>query len=71
MEEMTFEIALKKLEQITRELENGDIDLDKSIEKYKEATSLIEFASKKLKEAEETVVKIVNEDGSVSEFEQE
>lgn len=71
MEELTFETALKKLESITRELENGEIDLDASIEKYKEATKLIEFCSEKLKNAHEAVVKIVNTDGSLSDFKEE
>ncbi len=71
MEELTFETALKKLELITRELENGEIDLDSSILKYKEATDLIEFCSEKLKNAHEAVTKIVNPDGTLSDFKEE
>ncbi len=64
----SFESSLRKLEEIVKELENGEIDLDKSIDKFKEATNLVNFCSDKLKNANETVNKIMNEDGSLSEF---
>lgn len=64
----SFESSLKKLEEIVRELENGEIDLDKSMEKFKEAMNLVSYCSERLKSANETVNKIMNEDGSLSEF---
>ena len=33
-EELTFEEIMKKLEEITMELENGDLDLEKSVSKF-------------------------------------
>lgn len=63
MKEETFESALLKLESIVKELENGDIDLDKSISKYKEATDLLNYCDKKLKEATKTVNMVLNENG--------
>ena len=68
MEKETFESALLKLEDIIRELESGEIDLDKSLDKYKEATTLVNFCSDKLKNAQETVNKILKEDGTLEEF---
>ena len=68
MEKETFESALLKLEDIIRELESGEIDLDKSLDKYKEATTLVNFCSDKLKNAQETVNKILKEDGTFEEF---
>ena len=68
MENETFESALLKLEDIIRELESGDIDLDKSLDKYKEATTLVNFCSDKLKNAQETVNKILKEDGTFEDF---
>ncbi len=59
MENETFESALLKLENIIRELESGEIDLEKSLNKYKEATELVNFCSDKLKNAQETVNKIL------------
>ena len=69
--DLTFEEAIKKLEIITRELENGEIDLDSSINKYKEATALMEFCNEKLKNAHEAVNKILKPDGSLEEFKEE
>ena len=68
MENETFESALLKLEDIIRELESGEIDLDKSLDKYKEATTLVNFCSDKLKNAQETVNKILKEDGTFEDF---
>ena len=69
MENETFESALLKLENIIRELESGEIDLEKSLNKYKEATELVNFCSDKLKNAQATVNKILKEDGSLDNFE--
>ena len=63
MENETFESALLKLEALIKELENGEIDLDKSIDKYKEATELLNLCDKKLKNATETVNKVLNDSG--------
>ena len=66
--EKTFEEKLKELETIVNELESGEIDLDSSIEKYTEAMKLVKACDEKLKNAEENVNKILNKDGSLSEF---
>lgn len=63
MENETFESALLKLEAIIKELESGEIDLDKSIDKYKEATELLNLCDNKLKSATETVNKVLNDSG--------
>lgn len=63
MEKETFESALLKLESIIKELENGEIDLDKSMDKYKEATELLNFCDSKLKNATETVNKVLTDSG--------
>ena len=69
--EQSFEDAVKNLEKIVGELESGELDLDKSITKYTEAMKLIEFCENKLKKAEETVNKLVNADGTLSDFKKE
>ena len=68
MENETFESALLKLEDIIRELESGEIDLDKSLDKYKEATTLVNFCSDKLTNAQETVNKTLKEDGTFEDY---
>lgn len=67
MSEMTFEKAMERLNQITAELENGELELDKSIECFEEGIKLIGMCRKKL---EDTKVKIskLTADGSETEF---
>ncbi len=55
MAKRTFENALSKLEQITLELEDGDLSLEKSLKKFDEGIGLIEFCNKTLTEAKAKV----------------
>lgn len=66
--EMAFESALLSLETIIRELEKGEVPLDDMVKKYTEAMEYVKFCSDKLKNATETVNKILNSDGSLSDF---
>ena len=66
--EKTFEEQVKELEEIVTELESGELDLDKSITKYTEAMKLIEFCENKLNTATETINKLVEENGKISDF---
>lgn len=61
--ENKFEDNIKELEQIINELENGNTDLEESIEKYTKAMKLVNLCDKKLKSIEEQVSKIVTENG--------
>lgn len=64
----TFEEALQELEVIVKELESGNVDLDKAINKYTEAMKLSKFCSEKLNDATEKVNKILTEDNKLEEF---
>ncbi len=68
MEEKSFEESLLKLEAIIRELEKGEVPLDDMVKKYTEAMHLVKFCSEKLNNATQTVNKILNEDGTLSDF---
>ena len=68
-EEKTFEEALLELENIVKELEAGNVDLDKAIEKYSEAMTLAKNCSDKLNKATEKVNKILKENGELENFE--
>jgi exodeoxyribonuclease VII small subunit len=59
---MTFEEALKRLEEIVDELENGDIPLDKSIKTFEEGSKLVDFCLSKLDSAEKKIKKLVKDD---------
>ncbi len=65
-EKKTFEQAMKRLEEIARSLETGDISLEDSIKTYEEGIKLIEFCQTKLNEAEKKVQKLGrNAEGSL------
>ena len=69
--EVKFEDKMVELETIINELENGEVDLDSSIEKYTRAMKIVNECDEKLKSIEEQVNKIVKEDGSLEDFETE
>lgn len=62
--EIRFEDAMKELEEIAKELENGDLNLDESVAKFEEGMKLSKNCSKILEEAEKKItILIQNEDG--------
>ncbi|MEZ5777184.1 MAG: exodeoxyribonuclease VII small subunit [Paracoccaceae bacterium] len=64
---MTFEEAMKALEDVVRDLESGNVELEKSIALYERGAALKAHCEKKLKAAEEKVAKItLNADGEPS-----
>ena len=50
-----FEDALEKLEGIVKELEEGELSLEKSLERYEQGVRLARFCNSKLEEAEKRV----------------
>ena len=68
-DEKTFEESLVELEGIVKELEAGNVDLDKAIEKYSEAMKLAKTCSDKLNNATEKVNQILKENGELEDFE--
>lgn len=67
-EKLNFEESLKKLEEIVKELENGTVALDDAITKFTEAMKLASSCNEKLKNAEESINKILTKDGSLEDF---
>jgi len=57
-ERLSFEDALKRLEQIVRELETGEAKLEQSIALYEEGMQLKALCERKLKDAQLKVEKI-------------
>ena len=55
IENVTFEDALKRLEEIVRLLEGGDTALDVSLDLYEEAVSLVKICNSKLDSAQQKV----------------
>ena len=67
--EPKFEEKIAELEKIIDGLENGNIDLDESIEKYTKAMKLVKECDEKLKSIEQQVNQIVSENGKLEPFE--
>ena len=63
-----FEKALKKLEEITTKLENGNLSLDESLQLFEEGVKLSRVCEKKLLEAENKII-ILQSIDNVEEFE--
>ena len=57
-EKLSFEEAMKRLEDIVSHLEKGDISLQESIAYFEEGTRLLADCSSMLDEAEQMVVKL-------------
>jgi len=66
MAKKTFESALNKLEQITTELEEGELGLEKSLKKFDEGIQLVHFCSEKLEEARSQVDLLLKKDDKLS-----
>ncbi len=59
----TFEEALKRLDEVVRELEEGDLDLDKALALFQEGVELTRFCSAQLDQAEARIEKLLEQNG--------
>ena len=68
LSKLSFEQALSELEEIVRNIEGGEIDLDGAIEAYERGAALKKYCDSKLREAQEKVSKIkLDAAGSIGE----
>ena len=67
-QELSFEESLEKLEEIVNKLENGNVPLDDAIDEFKKAMDLVKICNEKLEDAEESIAKIVQDNGEFIEF---
>jgi exodeoxyribonuclease VII small subunit len=65
MAKKTFETALARLEEITKELESGEQSLESSLKKFDEGIKLAEFCNAKLTEAKAKVEILLNKNGKL------
>lgn len=63
MAKKTFESALTRLEQITDEMEAGELSLDNSLKKFNEGIKLAEFCNDKLTAARAQVELLLDKNG--------
>lgn len=62
---VSFEENLEKLKEIIEDLENGDLPLKESLEKFQEGVHIIKQCSKELETAELKIETIIKKDGKI------
>ena len=67
--QLTFEAALKRLEEIVARLESGEDPLEVSLKQFEEATKLTTFCQQQLQAAEGKLQKLVETRTGVFELE--
>jgi len=66
---ISFEEAMEKLENIVSKLEEGEVPLEKAINYYQDGMKLSKICSDKLENAQEKMTQIMNEQGEINAFE--
>ena len=61
----SFESCLEQLEKTVKELETGDLQLEKSLELFEKGMALSETCRKQLEEAETRVELLIKKDGKI------
>jgi len=62
MKEIKFEDALHRLEEIVKELEDGDVSLDNALKLFEEGEELLAFLRQKLNRAEVKIKELTKTD---------
>lgn len=62
----TFESCLEELEKVVKELEGGDLSLDRSLQLFERGMDLSEACRKQLEEAETRVDMLIRKDGKMT-----
>ena len=65
--EDNFEAKMEELENIVKELENGDLNLDDSLVKFEEGMKLSKECGKILDNAEKKITILLEKDGEIKE----
>jgi exodeoxyribonuclease VII small subunit len=62
----SFETCLDELEKVVKELEGGDLSLERSLELFERGMSLSDTCRKQLEEAETRVEMLIRKDGRLA-----
>ncbi len=60
--ELTYEQAIKELENIVSKLENSEVSLEESISLFEKGTELVKICNGKLNTAEQKFTQLLKED---------
>ena len=61
----TFESCLDQLEKIVKELEGGDLQLERSLELFEKGMALSDSCRRQLEEAETRIEVLIKKDGKI------
>jgi exodeoxyribonuclease VII small subunit len=61
-----FESSMDELEKVVKELEGGDLSLDRSLQLFERGMSLSDTCRKQLEEAETRVEMLIRKDGKIA-----
>ncbi|ENH97428.1 exodeoxyribonuclease VII small subunit [Gracilibacillus halophilus YIM-C55.5] len=67
-DELSFEQALEKLENIVQKMEEGDVPLEDAMKYYEEGSKLSKICHEKLVTAEKQIQEIVDDNGELKTF---
>lgn len=68
-EQLTFEEKLQQLETIVSQLEKGDRPLETALVDFQTGVGLVKDLQKTLKDAEETLAKVMDDNSELSDLE--
>ena len=66
-EELNFEEAMKQLEEVANVLENGNLSLDESVNKFEEGMKLSKKCNDFLDQAEKKITMLINDGEEIKE----
>ena len=66
-EDINFEDAMQRLEEIANELEKGDLTLDESVKKFEDGISLSKKCNEFLDNAEKKITMLINNGEEIKE----
>lgn len=64
-ENLNFEQAMDRMDEIIKSLEDGNLELDKSLEVFEEGIKMYRYCTKKLEDMEGKVKVILQQEGAV------
>lgn len=68
IEDLGFEEALEELEQIVEELEGGQVELERMLDRFERAMALRKHCAALLSDAETRIEQLVSEEGDTEPF---
>ena len=67
MKENSFEKNMEELENIVKELEEGNLDLDESVKKFEDGMKISKKCNEMLENAEKKITMVLDNNGEIEE----